>query len=293
MTAPVLADALGPRARRRVAVASVVSGIGIVVVVALAIRRLEQRDQLLAELWEPFTQWPIWRFLLGGLRNTVQVAIVSMLLSIGFGIVLALGRLAQTPLVRLPFRVWVEFFRGVPLLLLIFFSALALPQYGIDVSLFWYLVIGLTLYNSAVLGEIFRAGILSLERGQTEAALAIGLTYWQAMLRVIMPQAFRRMVPSIVSQLVTLLKDTSLGFVIGFEELLRRANILGVARKNLLQSLVVAALMYMLVNMVLSRVARRLEVRQRRRYSATGIAVAGVEDLAVVAAHGDAATTDD
>ena len=284
MTAPVLADALGPRARRRVLVASIVSSVLILLVVFAALRKLQQEGQLDAELWETFTKWPEWRFLLQGLLETLRVASVAMLCSTAIGIVLALGRLAQTRLVRAIFTTWVEFFRGLPVLLLIFFSFLMLPRYGLDWPAFWYLVLGLTLYNSAVLGEIFRAGILSLERGQMEASLGIGLTYWQAMRLVIIPQAVRRMVPALVSQLVTLLKDTSLGYIIAYEELLRRANILGTARKNILQALFVAGLMYLVVNLILSRVARRLEVRQRRRYSAGAISVSGVEDLAVIEA---------
>jgi glutamate transport system permease protein len=290
MTAPVLADVLGPRARRRVAVASVASAVLLGVVAVIAIRRLATRGQFEAEKWRSFIEWPVWRFLLGGLAVTLKAAMIAMAISLALGAVLALGRLARTGIVRWAFTVWVEFFRGLPLVLLVLFSALALPKYGVDVTLFWYLVIGLVLYNSAVLGEIFRAGILSLDRGQMEASLGIGLTYWQAMRLVLIPQAVRRMVPAIVSQLVTLLKDTSLGYVIAVEELLRRANILGVARKNLLQSLFVAALIYIVVNFTLGRIARRLEVRQRRRYSAGAIHVAGVEDLAVTAAHGEAAT---
>src|SRR5207248_11793943 len=147
-------------------------------------------------------------------------------------------------------------------------------------------VLALVAYNAAVLGEIFRAGILSLDPGQGEAAAAIGLAYWQAMLLVIIPQAARRMVPAIVSQLVTLLKDTSLGFVVTYEEFLRRGEIAGEFGKNLMQTYLVIAAVYMVINLALSRTARRLEVRQRRRYSAGAISVAGVEDLAVAAAPG-------
>jgi glutamate transport system permease protein len=133
-----------------------------------------------------------------------------------------------------------------------------------------------------MLGEIFRAGILSLDRGQSEAAYAVGLTYWQAMFLVIIPQAARRMIPAIVSQLITLLKDTSLGFVITYEELLRRSRSTGEFFKNPLQTTVFVALIYIAVNFVLSRIARWLEVRQRRRLGAGAITVAGVEDLAAV-----------
>jgi len=287
----VLADQLGPRAKRRVAVASVVAAVLTAVVVVAALRRLDARGQLDRELWESFTKWPEWRFLLEGLVETVRVAAVAMLCSMAVGLVLALGRLSLTAPVRWLFTTWVEFFRGVPVVLLIFFSFFGLPRFGLDWSAFWYLVLGLTLYNSAVLGEIFRAGILSLERGQMEGALAIGLTYWRAMGFVVIPQAARRMIPAVVSQLVTVLKDTALGSIIAYEELTRRADILGQARKNQLQSFFVAALLYLVVNLVLSRIARRLEVRQRRRYSAGAISVSGVEDLAVTAAEGEAKVT--
>jgi glutamate transport system permease protein len=137
------------------------------------------------------------------------------------------------------------------------------------------------------LGEIFRAGILSLDRGQREAAVSIGLPYWPMMRIVILPQAFRRMTPTIVSQTVTLLKDTSLGFFIAYEELLRVGQIAGEFGGNALQTLTVVAAMYLVVNFMLSRLARHLEVRQRRRYRAKSIQVAGVEDLVAVGAGAD------
>jgi glutamate transport system permease protein len=282
MTAPVFGDVLGPRGRRKVLVASLVATVVVAGIVFVALRRLADAGQFEWALWKPFTQAAIWRFLSVGLANTAKAAAVSMVLSVTFGMLLALGRLTRNPVTRVVAGLWVEFFRGVPLILLILFSALGLPKYGLDWPLFWYLVLGLVLYNSAILGEIFRAGILSLDKGQTEAATAIGLTYWQAMRLVILPQALRRMIPAIVSQCVTLLKDTSLGFVIAYEELLRRANILGVFSKNLLQSLFVVALMYIAVNLTLSRIARRLEVRQRRRLGADSLQVAASEDLTVL-----------
>lgn len=290
MTAPMLADALGPRGRRRVAAASVVAGVLVAGAVTVAGRRLSSTGQLDADLWEPLTQANVIRFFLGGLASTLQVALVAMVLAMTVGVVMALGRLARARPVRVVAGAYVEFFRAVPLLLLVLFAGLALPKYGVDLPVFWYLVLALVAYNSSVLGEIFRAGILSLERGQAEAAYSVGLSYWQAMRIVVIPQAARRMVPAIVSQLVTLLKDTSLGFVIAYPELLRRSRNSGEFFQNPLQSLCAAALVYIVVNLALSRLARRLEIRQRRRYRAGAIAVAGIEDLAVVGAQADAAT---
>lgn len=289
MTAPVLADALGPRGRRQARVASVVASAVIVGLLVLFVLRLQSKGQFESELWKPFTLWAQWKFFLGGLVVTLKVAALAMTLSIVLGTLLALGRLARSFAVRLPAIAFVEFFRGLPLYVLILFCGYGLVEVGIEISKFQALVLGLTLYNSAILGEVFRAGILSLDRGQTEAALAVGLGYWQSMLLVVVPQAFRRMIPAIVSQLVTLLKDTSLGFVILVEDLLRRAQLAGGFFGNELQSVLVAAVMYIIVNYSISRVARRLEIRQRRRYRAGAIQVTGVEDLAIVGAQGEAA----
>lgn len=292
MTAPMLADVLGPRGRRRVAVASVVAGVGIAAVMAVALQRLADTGQLDADRWRPLTQGPVIRFFLNGLLGTLKAALVAMVLAMAVGMVLALGRLARAAPIRLVAGAYVEFFRAFPLLLLVLFSGLALPKYGVDLPVYWYVVLALVVYNSAILGEIFRAGILSLDRGQTEAAYTLGFTYWQAMLIVVIPQAVRRMVPAIVSQLVTLLKDTSLGFVIAYPELLRQSRNTGEFFQNPLQSLFVAALLYIGVNLVLSRVARRLEIRQRRRYGAGAITVAGIEDLTMVAAQAEAESQD-
>jgi len=285
-----LGDALGPRGRRTTRVVTAVSTVAIVAFIVVALLRLADKGQLAESKWEPFTQWPIQRFFLEGLRTTVEVSLVSMVGAMILGTFLSLARLARTGPVRWVTTLFVEFFRGLPLVLLIFFCALGLPAYGVDLSVFWYVAIGLIIYNGAVLGEIFRAGILSLDRGQTEAAYSLGMGYWQAMMLVVIPQAARRMIPAIVSQLVTLLKDSSLGAAVAFEELLRRGRINGEFYQNMLQSLVVVAVIYIVVNFVLSMLARRLEVRQRRRYRAGPITVAGAGmDLALMGAQGESA----
>ena len=282
MTAPVLADALGPRGRRRVLLASILAAVGIAAVVGVGVNRLADNGQLDAERWRPLTEWLVIKFLLLGLWNTVRAAGVAMVLALVIGAVLALGRLARNAPVRWGAGIYVEFFRGFPLLVLILFCVFGLRAQGIDISTYTALVLALTLYNSAVLAEVIRAGILSLDRGQREAADSVGLTYWQGMRHVILPQAIRRMTPALVSQSVTLLKDTSLGFFIQYPELLRRGQVAGQFDRNLLQSLLAVAVLYIAVNLVLSRVARRLELRQRHRYRAGSIAVAGVEDLAAM-----------
>lgn len=289
MTAPFVADALGPRGKRQVLVVSVVAGLLVAGAFAVAISRLSDKGQLADPLWAPLRQWSVQKFLLLGLWVTVKTALAAMVLAIVVGALLALGRLSHNRLVGWLTGTYVELFRAMPLILLMYFVALGLPKYSIHLTPFRGVVLALTIYNGAVLGEIFRAGILSLDRGQSEAASALGMTYWQSMLRVIVPQAARRMIPAIVSQLVTLLKDTSLGTVIQLDELLTKSRDTGIFYHNRLQTYSVAALLYIVVNFTLSRIARRLEIRQRRKYKAGAITVTGVEDLAVVGAHAEAA----
>jgi glutamate transport system permease protein len=287
MTAALVGDELGPRGRRRVLLASVVAAVVLAFLVVVALRRFAARGQLDADLWSILADPGVVRFLLGGLANTLKAAGAGMAGAVPLGAMMALGRLSRHRPVRWLAVTYIEFFRGFPLLLLILFSALGLPPLGVDLPLFWYLVLGLAVYNGAVLAEIFRAGILSLDRGQSEAALAVGLTGGQAMRLVVLPQALARMAPAIVGQLVVLLKDTSLGYFVQFEELLRRAQITGNFDRNTLQAFLVVAVLYIAVNLALSRVARRLEVRRRRRYGGQVNVPGAPEDL--VAAQSAAA----
>jgi glutamate transport system permease protein len=279
----VLGDALGPRGRRRVVVASAVASVVLAAAVVVVLRRLSVTGQLDGAKWSLLVKPLVLRFLLGGLVNTLRAAAVALAFAMTIGTILALGRLSRNLAVRLASGAYVQFFRGVPLLILVVFLYLGLPKLGVNLSPYLALVAGLSIYNAAIFGEIFRAGILSLDRGQTEAALSLGLHRWQAMRLVVLPQAYRRMIPTILSQSVTLLKDTSLGVTVTYEELLRRGQIAGEFGKNQLQAYVAVAVIYLVVNMSLSRVARHLEVRQRRRYRAGSIDVAGAEEIVAVA----------
>lgn len=278
-----LGDVLGPRGRRRTLIGSIVAGLVLAALLALAVRRFHQTGQLDADKWEVFADWDVVRFMLIGLRSTLYLFLVSAAFTLVLGMLGALGRLSRLRPLRWLATAYVELLRATPLLLLILFASLVLPDYGIDLELFWYAVIGLSLYNGAVVAEIFRAGILSLDRGQAEAAYSVGLRYWQAMRLVVVPQAVRRMVPALISANVTLLKDTSLAYVVAYEELLRRGRIVGEFSNNPLQALIVVAFMFIVVNFTLGGIARRLETRQRRRYGRAPAGIAGgPEDLVVM-----------
>jgi len=295
----VLFDDLGPRGRRRVRAASILVVVLVGVLIGVGLNRLADRGQFADALWEPLTDLKVIEFLLKGFANTLKAAGLAMCVSVVAAAFLALGRLAHNRPVRWLAGAYVEVFRAFPLLLLIFFAFLALPQLlensplsgllgndgDANLSPFAALVLGLILYNSAMLAELFRAGILSLDRGQREAASSIGLTYWQSMASVIAPQALRRMLPGIISQVVALLKDTALGYIVVYEELLRRARISGEFYRNPLQMFLAAALIYFVFNFALSQFAAKLEMRQRHRFKAQPMDIAsGSEDLAANAA---------
>ncbi|GAA4263350.1 amino acid ABC transporter permease [Dactylosporangium darangshiense] len=281
----LLHDVVGPQARRRTAVLEV-GGYALLVILGwVAVARLAAHGELSTRAWEPFTEPGLWRLLGEGLLNNVRAAAAGMMLSLSLGILLALALLAPTRAIRWPARVLTEFFRSVPLLLLLYFTSLVLPAYGLRLSDFWFLTLALTVYNMAVIADIVRAGVLALPRGQSEGALALGFSPFTAMRLVILPQAIRAMSPALVSQLVILLKGTALAYVLGgYVELLRSATIVGqYFTRSALQALMVAAVLFMLVNLALSGLARLLERRQRRRYGLHTVARAGVE-LATVPA---------
>ena len=264
----ILADPPGPRGRRRILIASVVAAAVLVGLVTLAVLRLADSGQLDGKRWSVFVDQPALRTLLwNGLLDTLRAALTAMLFASAVGTLLALARLSRRRAVRIPATLLVELFRSLPVLMLILFAYLGLPALGWRLSAFWALVIGLTAYNGAVLSEIFRAGIQSVDRGQTEAAAAVGLRPVQIFRLIQFPQAIRRMSPTLVSQLVTLLKDTSLGYVIAYSELLRsgRGAVEYLGSRYALPIYTVMAVMYIVTNGLLSLLARWLDCSQDRR----------------------------
>ena len=254
----------GPRARRRTLVGSVISVLALAALIAGALYEFGVNGQLAADRWAPFLQWAIWKYLLVGLGGTLRAAALVAALSAVFGVLLALGRLSRVLVIRGVARAVVEFGRTVPVLLLIYLMLFGLPSYGINLPLLWKLVVPLTVSNSAAFAEIVRAGVLSLPRGQAEAALSLGMRLTQVNRLVVLPQALRAVAPSSVTQLVSLLKDTSLGYVVAYTELLYRAQVLSAYNRLLVQTFLVVTLIYLICNGALSGLASRLQAAPRR-----------------------------
>lgn len=267
-TPRVLFDEPGPVARRRIRLATLASLVVLALVVAAALWEFGRNGQLAADRWTPFAQVSYIRFLGEGLLGTLKATVVSAVFAFPLGAVLALMRLSQSRWVRWVGGAYVEVFRSVPLLLLIYVFLLALPRYGVNLPIFWKLVVPIVMVSTAVLAEIFRAGVLGLDSGQAEAASSIGLTYRQSMWIVVLPQAIRLVLPTLVSQLVSLLKDSTLGYVVSFPELMKQANNLTVFTHLLIQTYLIVALVYVIINMALSRLATSVERRLQKRPTA-------------------------
>jgi glutamate transport system permease protein len=267
MTA-VLYDIPGPKGRQRNLLLGVVGTALLAAVVGFVIYRFVVTGQFDGRMWEWILFKNIQLLLLDGLLNTLRAFALAAVLSLVFGAVFAAGRLSDHSWVSRPATAVVEFFRAVPLLILIFILYFGMSRgIGIDISAFTALVLGLMLYNGSVLAEVFRAGVVSLPRGQREAAFALGMRKTQVMTNVLLPQALRLMLPTILSQLVVVLKDTALGFLILYPELLYQARFLGSQGQlgsPILQVALVVAVIYIAMCLLLALLAQYLE-RQTRR----------------------------
>jgi glutamate transport system permease protein len=258
----LLFDVPGPRARRRIRIATGVSLVAIAALLALVLHQFAQHGQLAADQWSMYGQWPIIHFLLTGIGQTLLVTAVGAAIAFPLGALVALVRLSRNRVARALARGYVELFRAIPLLLLLYVFLFALPRAGLTFPIFWQLLIPIALSNAPVVAEIFRAGVLAQDRGQAEAAHSLGMTYWQAMRWVVLPQAVRKLLPALVSQLVRLLKDSSLGYVVSYLELLHKTQVLGEYYHTVLSSYLVGAACYVVINASLSWLAGRLERRQ-------------------------------
>ena len=303
----ILYDAPGPRARRTTAIASVL-GLGLAIAGGyfLVYRPLAAKGQFSYERWGPLVDpgnenfHLVWRRLWIGFQATLSAAGYAILASMVIGMALAILRVQLRALTRRRFvtlsrpiavglrcvvfainwitRLCVEVLRGIPVVITIFFVWVALPKFGVSFdNARWYLVIGLSIYNSVVIGEVLRSGMEGLPGGQREAAEAIGLTPFQTTRLILLPQALRIMLPALISQLVVIFKDTSLGFIVSYEEALRVSNQIVQVLENPIQTYIVIGVIFITLNYALSRLARYLQARLAKGRRTAGVARRGSE----------------
>lgn len=265
----VLFDAPGPRARR---LHHIFTGIGILVVLALGwvvFQRLDEKNQLTEERWSWVLTGNAWtNYLLPGMWDTLRAAGVAIVLSMVLALLLAMARMSDVAPLRWLAGLFVEFFRAVPVLIMMLFTFYFLSIQELTpshINPFIGVIVGLVAYNSSVLCEVIRNGVASLPKGQREAGLSIGLSPSQVRRSILIPQALTAMMPTLISQVVVITKDSALGYLILYPELVTQARRLGSSQAATLPAYVVVAVLFILINYTLSKLAEVVESRQRRR----------------------------
>ena len=269
----VLFDQPGPKGRRTIRIVNWVAALIFVGVLVLILMRLHNppdgENQLSWELWKPALDSEAWTdFYLPGLWATVRATILAVIGAVAFGLVFGIGRLLPSLIIRTVSGAIVEFARAVPVLLLMIFFWRWFAFAGLPSPAYWAVVLALVIYNGSVVAELVRSGVGNLPNGQREASLALGLTRTQSLMQIEVPQAIYAMLPAAVIQLVVVLKDTALGSIIMYTDLLQESRRLGSMYFNILQTLVVAAVVYFIACWLLSRLAEWLPERMQRHTAA-------------------------
>ncbi|MDJ0467852.1 amino acid ABC transporter permease [Rhodococcoides fascians] len=272
----VLYDVPGPKAVLRYRILTVVVAVFSLGIAFLIYRALDSKGQLTAEKWDPFLESTTWTtYLLPGIQGTLVAAALSIVFALILGAVLGIGRLSDHRAVRIVSGAIVELFRAVPVLILMIFLYAVYADYEVFKVKYLALaavVTGLTLYNGSVIAEIVRAGVNSLPKGQREAASALGMRKSQVMTLVLLPQAVTAMLPAIISQMVVALKDSALGYIIGYVEVVRSGQQVGAFYSNYLPSLIIVAVIMIIINSALTKLATVVERRLRSRKRKGGTA---------------------
>ena len=262
MSAPTIRDRLyeapGPRTRRRIAVFTVLALIALGFLLFLVVRQFARQGQMEARYWDFFLKWSTWRYLGQGLLSTLKAALTAAMIAIGLGFILMRGKLRRNPVLRWTATAVIEFTRGVPTLLLIYFFFLVLPRLGVNLGAFWRITLPCAISASGIIAEAFRAGVNAVPKGQTEAALSLGLSNSRTFYQVVFPQALRFVIPSLISELVIVLKDTTFAYVVSYADLMQHAKVLITSHDALVSVYLVVAVIYILINYALNRLSDRV-----------------------------------
>ena len=261
----ILYEEPGPKAKLRI---RVVTGISLAAIAALAvvvIRQFYITGQLDPKYWSFFARATTWTFLGKGLLGTLEASIMAGILAFTAGFLLMLGRISRFRILRGICTALIEFTRGVPTLLFIYFFFLVVPQFGIQMSAFWKISIPVAISACGVVAEVLRSGVNAVPKGQTEAALSLGMRDGSVFLKVVFPQAIRYVIPALIAELVIVVKDTTFAYVVNFPDLMQNAKVLISNYDALLSVYLVVAVIYILINYLLNRLSDTVAARQRRK----------------------------
>ena len=260
-----LYEAPGPKTRARLRLGTAATAVLVALALLAIVNQFYITGQLDPRYWSFFLQSTTWSFLFSGFLGTLRVAITAGAISLVLGLVLMLGRTSGIRWLSAVCRLVTDFFRGVPSLLLIYFFYLVVPQYGIKMPSFWMLTLPVSLAASGVLAEVFRAGVNAVPKGQVEAALSVGLTRARTMRLIVLPQAIHYVIPSLISQLVVVVKDTTVAYVVSYPDLMQNARVLITSYDALVSVYFTIAVIYILINFAINQasayVSRRMGVK--------------------------------
>lgn len=260
----VLYEPPGPKAQRRIAAATAVSLAVLAAAVALMIRQFYVTGQLDAEKWRFFTRYTTWKFIGNGLAGTLKVALAAGGIAFLFGLLLMLGRIGKSRFLRAVSVSLIEFSRGVPTLLFIYFFFLIAPQFGLKLPAFWKIAVPVAVSASGVVAEVLRSGVNAVPKGQTEAAVSLGMRDGSVFFKIVFPQAFRYVIPALIAELVIVLKDTTFAYVVNYADLMQNAKVLISNYDALLPVYLVVALLYIAINYILNKLSVAVARRENR-----------------------------
>lgn len=248
-----LYEAPGPKTRRFIRIATAVSLAALALLIAYVIRKFAVNRQLDARYWALFTKYTTWRFLGYGLAGTLAAALTAGIITFLTGLLLMLGRLSGSRIIRGISTALIEFSRGVPTLLFIYFFLLVVPQFGIKLPALWKIAMPVAISAVGMVSETLRSGVNAVPKGQTEAALSLGMRKWSVFFKIVFPQAIRYVIPSMISELVIVLKDTTFAYVVSYADLMQNARVLISNYDALLSVYLVVAIIYILINYLLNK----------------------------------------
>lgn len=265
----ILYEAPGPKTRRYIAVATVISLIALAALLVVIVRQFYITGQLSAKYWSIFTRYTTWRFLGRGLAGTVKVALMSSVVTFAAGLLLMLGRISRSRILRGLSTVLIEITRGIPTLLFIYFFFLLAPQFGLKLPAFWKIVLPVSISAAGVVAEVLRSGVNAVPKGQTEAAVSLGMRSGSVFFKIVFPQGFRYVIPALIAEIVIVLKDTTFAYVVNYADLMQNAKVLISNYDALLSVYLVAAVIYIIINYLLNKLS--VAIAGRRKVSAVTV----------------------
>ena len=265
----ILYEPPGLKTRKRIAVATVISLIALAALLAVIVRQFYITGQLSAKYWSIFTRYTTWRFLGRGLAGTVKVALMSSVVTFAAGLLLMLGRISRSRILRCISTVLIEITRGIPTLLFIYFFFLLAPQFGLKLPAFWKIVLPVSISAAGVVAEVLRSGVNAVPKGQTEAAVSLGMRSGSVFFKIVFPQGFRYVIPALIAEIVIVLKDTTFAYVVNYADLMQNAKVLISNYDALLSVYLVAAVIYIIINYLLNKLS--VAIAGRRKVSAVTV----------------------